>query len=468
MSTTERPRTTAFRSPLEAVRGLAPAIAARADEIDRGRRLPQDLLAELHAAGCFRMLLPSTLGGSDIDLPSALHVFEALARAGTRRRGGSWRSAPAPGATWWRCHGRRSRASTRRATASSSAASTNPTGSVAAVAGGFRASGRWAFASGCGALHLDLRQLHRGGRRRAPHPHRGVRSRRGGDRGHVAGRGTVRHGEPPRPGARRARPAGAHLPAVRGRGDDRHPASRRSQLPAVIALEIASVALGVAAGALDDITTLAVDKVPLLGRSSLAADALFQSQLAVADTELHAGRGRPCTRRPSWRGPPPSTERELSRRAAGTHPRHRDMGDGTGRSGRRLGVPVRWARTSVRCASTRCSDGCSATSGRSPSTSSCGPTPWSPPARGPRGPGRRPHHLLTPGVRSAGAPTRAAGRRTAVRSSSRPSLTVGWSRTVRCASAMTSSARRHERARGARAGRRRAAAGRRPDEHASR
>ena len=55
-------------------------------------------------------------------------------------------------------------------------------------------------------------------------------------------------------------------------------------------LAIASVAIGIAQGALDDIVALAVDKVPLLAHAPLAANPLFQLELATADTELRAAR----------------------------------------------------------------------------------------------------------------------------------------------------------------------------------
>jgi indole-3-acetate monooxygenase len=43
---------------LEAVRTLAPAIVARSEEIERGRRVPPDLVEELTVAGCLRALVP--------------------------------------------------------------------------------------------------------------------------------------------------------------------------------------------------------------------------------------------------------------------------------------------------------------------------------------------------------------------------------------------------------------------------
>ena len=66
---------------LAAVEQLAPTIAGRASEIEAARRLPADLLDELKTAGAFRLTRPASHGGLGADLPSAMRVFEALARA---------------------------------------------------------------------------------------------------------------------------------------------------------------------------------------------------------------------------------------------------------------------------------------------------------------------------------------------------------------------------------------------------
>jgi alkylation response protein AidB-like acyl-CoA dehydrogenase len=60
--------------------------------------------------------------------------------------------------------------------------------------------------------------------------------------------------------------------------------------PAVFSLVVASVALGIAQGALDDITAMASAKVPLLSPVTLAGNPLFHVDLATADTELRAAR----------------------------------------------------------------------------------------------------------------------------------------------------------------------------------
>ena len=55
-------------------------------------------------------------------------------------------------------------------------------------------------------------------------------------------------------------------------------------------LAIAAVALGIADGALGDITTLATAKVPMFSDGTLAANPLFRHRLAEADTQLRAAR----------------------------------------------------------------------------------------------------------------------------------------------------------------------------------
>lgn len=66
---------------LNAVRDLAPGIATRSAEIEANRELPKDLFGELLAAGCFRMSVPQSHAGLEIDLPATLTVLETLGRA---------------------------------------------------------------------------------------------------------------------------------------------------------------------------------------------------------------------------------------------------------------------------------------------------------------------------------------------------------------------------------------------------
>jgi len=63
------------------VRDLAPSISARGVEIELNRRLPTDLLAQLIDAGLFRMFVPKSHGGLDVDYPTSMEIIELLATA---------------------------------------------------------------------------------------------------------------------------------------------------------------------------------------------------------------------------------------------------------------------------------------------------------------------------------------------------------------------------------------------------
>jgi alkylation response protein AidB-like acyl-CoA dehydrogenase len=65
---------------LERVRVLAPQIEACADQIERERRLPPPLLAALIDAGMFRLLLPRSLRGAEVDPVTFVQVIEAVSK----------------------------------------------------------------------------------------------------------------------------------------------------------------------------------------------------------------------------------------------------------------------------------------------------------------------------------------------------------------------------------------------------
>jgi len=64
-----------------AARALAPDIEARADQIEQDRAIPRDLVDALIDAGMFRLMLPRSLGGVELELPTYVQVVEELARA---------------------------------------------------------------------------------------------------------------------------------------------------------------------------------------------------------------------------------------------------------------------------------------------------------------------------------------------------------------------------------------------------
>src|SRR5262249_58129137 len=66
---------------LEAARELRPRILAQREQIETGRRLPEELTQELARAGFFRASLPAVYGGLELDLLEALAVVVEAAGA---------------------------------------------------------------------------------------------------------------------------------------------------------------------------------------------------------------------------------------------------------------------------------------------------------------------------------------------------------------------------------------------------
>lgn len=66
---------------LDAIQALTPAIRARAAEIERARRLPGDLAQSLAQAGLFRMAIPKSIGGLELEPALILRAIEAAGAA---------------------------------------------------------------------------------------------------------------------------------------------------------------------------------------------------------------------------------------------------------------------------------------------------------------------------------------------------------------------------------------------------
>jgi alkylation response protein AidB-like acyl-CoA dehydrogenase len=127
---------------------LAPEIAARAGELEAARRIPPDLVETLKAIGVFRMFVPRSHGGLELDLPTALEIVGALAKV---EGSVGWCAATAAGAaifapllpreTYDQIY--------RNGPDVVLAASIQRAGTAEAVKGGWLVNGRWPFASGC-------------------------------------------------------------------------------------------------------------------------------------------------------------------------------------------------------------------------------------------------------------------------------------------------------------------------------
>src|SRR5215467_3657766 len=68
-------------SPLARARALTGLIAAEADAIERGRRLTEPVVGELHEARLFRMLYPRSVGGDEVEPGIYIEAVGELSRA---------------------------------------------------------------------------------------------------------------------------------------------------------------------------------------------------------------------------------------------------------------------------------------------------------------------------------------------------------------------------------------------------
>ena len=132
---------------VDRARALAPLIAELAPRIEAMRELPPELLAALHERQIFRLLLPRALGGGEVEPAILVRVIEILAAA--------------DGSTAW-CVGQASGCAMSAAYLAPEVAAeifgapdavlawgaTNREARAVPVAGGYRVTGRWLFASG--------------------------------------------------------------------------------------------------------------------------------------------------------------------------------------------------------------------------------------------------------------------------------------------------------------------------------
>jgi alkylation response protein AidB-like acyl-CoA dehydrogenase len=146
------PMTNTTTRLLADIQELAPEIVSRAPEIEAGRRIPPDLVSTLRSTGIFRLFVPQSHGGLELDLPAALKIIAALARVDGSvgwtamiASVGSILASSLPRETYELVY--------QNGPDVTFAGSIQPTGMAEATAGGWRVSGRWAFASGC--QHAD-------------------------------------------------------------------------------------------------------------------------------------------------------------------------------------------------------------------------------------------------------------------------------------------------------------------------
>jgi indole-3-acetate monooxygenase len=74
------PKGQAIADPVQRARQLRPLIEGAVPEIERDRALPQRLLAAVHDAGLFRLLLPRSCGGEEVEPAVFVAAVEEIAK----------------------------------------------------------------------------------------------------------------------------------------------------------------------------------------------------------------------------------------------------------------------------------------------------------------------------------------------------------------------------------------------------
>jgi alkylation response protein AidB-like acyl-CoA dehydrogenase len=286
----------ATQPPLTAARSVAASAAALAEQIERERALPPELLSELIDGGLMRMCLPRALGGGETQPAEMARAIEELARADAAT---AWCAMIASTSSLLGAYlppqdAELIYAGGRAVTGGVFA----PRGRAERREGAYVVSGRWSFVSGVqhcdwvlgGCVVYDGEQpelLENGSPdvRLMLMPVGGVEVI---DTWSVSGlRGTGSHD---------MTVVSQIVPAARGvsliTDSPRHPGALYCfPLFGLLAVGIASVALGIARGAIEDFVALAAGKTPAASRKTLAQRPAVQADVARAEATLRAARG---------------------------------------------------------------------------------------------------------------------------------------------------------------------------------
>lgn len=274
---------------------------AVADEIERERALPLALVEALYDAGLFTMLLPQSLGGSELDLPSFSHVVEALAQADGSV---AWCIGQANGLAAYMAYLNRETAHQvfskgSRVILANGPGEGNRPGRAVRVEGGYLVTGRWMFASGIGHATWLLGVCY-------------VYSQRDGEpESEIDGRPGQRLMLFPKSSAKLHDVW--HVSGLRGTGSQGFsvsdlfvpdgyqvhfsPRSRQERGPlyqfsnnGIFGPAFGSVSLGLAQATLSSFTDFAADKVPRGFERSIRENATVQAAVAVSRARLDAAR----------------------------------------------------------------------------------------------------------------------------------------------------------------------------------
>ena len=284
---------------LQKARELVPTLSAASDEIEELRELPERIVEALTEGGFFRMLLPRSLGGAELDPLTYVQVLEEIAGAD-------------PSTAW--CLGQNSGCSMSAPYLEPAVAREifgPPRGILAwgpdlpgagrgvAVEGGIRVTGRWGFATG--SRHATWLGAH------VP-----IFESDGTPRMNPNGRPFVRTVLFPKSSAEII--DNWHVIGLRGTGSDsyalndlivpqKYTCSRDNEAERrepgllyrftsgmIYAMGFSNVSLGIARGALEAFVELARDKIPRGARKTLRENNVIQSEVAKSEAKLRSAR----------------------------------------------------------------------------------------------------------------------------------------------------------------------------------
>lgn len=284
-------------SLLKAVHDLAPHVRSLSHQIETQRRLPQSLVDAMAVAGLFRLLIPRSMGGLEVDVATFIQTIEAAAALD-----GSVGWSAMIGATGGLTSGYLPLETAQEIYGSDphivTAGALAPYGRARPVEGGYQVTGRWPFNSGCEycAWLMGNCIIHEANE--AP------RLRSDGqpdirlmlfpaaeadiiDTWSVSG----------------LRGSGSHdiaiqdlfIPAERTVAYGLEPPTQPGPLYAfptfgLLAISVASVAVGIARGSIDCLMEVARTKIPTGGRRPLCERPFVHMQLAQAQARFQAAR----------------------------------------------------------------------------------------------------------------------------------------------------------------------------------
>lgn len=279
-------------------RALVPALEAAGPQIDRDRELPPQIVEALHEGGLFRLLVPRTYGGAELDLEAFFTVLETLAGGDAST---AWCVAQTAGCSMSAAYlkpevAREIFGDPRGVLAWGPGP--GPTMRAVVAGGGYRATGTWPF--GSGSRHATWL----GG-------HSLVYEADGSPKRDPSGEQLFRTMLFPRASAK-IRDVW-HVSGLRGTGSDTYSVEDlfvpedytlardaptryetgtlyRFAIIPLFGVFFAAVALGIARAALDAFVALAREKTPKGGGAALRESQAVQGQVGLAEVRLRAAR----------------------------------------------------------------------------------------------------------------------------------------------------------------------------------